>query len=219
MDLSFNSVLLPSHHNPSCLLKKHNTPDLQRCLLVSAVLWWTGCLHFLLPGRFLQAAHRAHRCLGRPHVPSTCGNHITLGWLQEHRGGHVHPGRSTITYWFQSYQSIACSIPWFPVLATAFSLKTCDTGHTESYCFTFTSVKAVSNLGTPCGSFMDFTHALFLSKPISSRLSSVVCSAILTWNTLCNYQNYIRSSYISLTLISTYRYTTVARRFIQVKSG
>ena len=51
-------------------------PDLQRCLLVTAVLWWTGCLR-LLPGRSPQAAHRAHQCLGRSHVPLTWGNHIT----------------------------------------------------------------------------------------------------------------------------------------------
>lgn len=194
MDLSFNKMLLPRSHNPSCLLKNTTQPDLQRCLLVSAVPWWTGCLHFL-PGHSLQAAHRAHRCLGRPHVPLTCGKpHHT--WITRTQRGHVHPGSSTITYWFQSYQSIACSIPWFPVLATAFSLKIMRYRTHWVLCFTSTSVKAVSNLGTPCGNLLDFTHALFLSKPISSRLSSVVCSAILTWNRLCNYQHYITTNSI-----------------------
>lgn len=61
-------------HIPGWLLSKSPTgPDLQPCLLVSAALWWTGCL-LLLPGRSPRAAHRAHQCPGRSRVPLTWGD-------------------------------------------------------------------------------------------------------------------------------------------------
>lgn len=123
-------------------------------------------------------------------------------------------GRSTPAGSFfcasHTHQSMACSIPWFPVLATAFSLKT---GHFGTDSFTFTSVKVLSNAGTikarvemcVCG----VTHALFLSKPISSRLSSVVSSAILIWNRLYTLQ-YINKAILRLSFWHIC-YTTVNR--------
>lgn len=64
--------------------KSTTHPDLQRCLPVSAGQYRTGCQLFL-PGHSLQAAHRAHQCLGRSHVPLTWGENIRLSWQENRR--------------------------------------------------------------------------------------------------------------------------------------
>lgn len=159
--------------------------DLQQCWRGLALLRWTGCL-LLLPGCFPQAAHRARRCQGRSHAPLTWDKHITdetrgvLHWAESDKLGCDTEDFTCLPH---THQSMACSIPWFPVLATAFSLKT----STQHHMWRFISLESslISwNLITQDLLLTFVTHALFLSKPISSRLSSVVSSAILTWNRL-----------------------------------
>lgn len=79
----------------------------------------------------------------------------------------------------RTHQSIAFSMPWFPVCATAFSLQNnhCVRESTGSVC------------KHQCHCSKIITYALFLSKPISSRLSNVVLSAIVLKMSLLKHYN------------------------------
>lgn len=145
-------------------------PDLQRSLPSSAVQSVAGC-QLLSPEHFLQAVHRARQCLDLPRVPSTWGKTIS-----------VQQGDR------RSCPSEQVGIPPqcdSPVHGLFYPLVSCK-GHSL---FPYkTNAKRCGNLSfRPIFHFHFFenrsgnnTHALFLPKPISSRLSNVVCSAMLT---------------------------------------
>lgn len=83
-----------------------------------------------------------------------------------------------------THQSIAISMPWFPVCPTAFSLQ-------NNHCVS-ESTGSVCKHQCQCGKTL--TYARFLSKPISSRLSNVEHSAIvLKMGLLKHYTNTSRS--------------------------